>query len=59
MAIDVDSSVLWLGFGRGVRFVGSGDIGSFLAFLALLGASAVCRVAMEVAASRRTVSWLI
>ncbi len=46
MAIDVDSGVLWLGPGRGVRFVGSGDIGSFLAFLALLGASAVCRVAI-------------
>ncbi len=42
MAIDVDDGVLWLGPGRGVRFVGSGDIGSFLAFLALWGASAVC-----------------
>ena len=38
MAIDVDSGVLWLGPGRGVRFVGNGDIGSFLAFLALLRA---------------------
>ena len=27
MAIDVDSSVLWLGVGRGVRVVGSGNIG--------------------------------
>ena len=44
MAIDVDSSVLWLGLFRGVRVVGSGDIGRFLAFLALLRASAVCRV---------------
>ena len=26
MAIDVDSSVLWLGVGRGVRVIGSGDI---------------------------------
>ena len=42
MAIDVDSGVLWLGPGRGVRVVGSGDIGRFLAFLALWGASAVC-----------------
>ena len=44
MAIDVDSGVLCLGFGRGVRVVGSGDFGRFLAFLALLRASAVCRV---------------
>ena len=42
MAIDVDSSVLWLGLFRGVRVVGSGDIGRILAFLALWGASAVC-----------------
>ena len=42
MAIDVDSSVLWLGGGRGVRVVGSGDFGRILAFLALWGASAVC-----------------
>ena len=35
MAIDVDSSVLWLGVGRGVRVIGSGDIGRILAFLAL------------------------
>ena len=59
MAIDVDGGVLWLGFFRGVRVVGSGDFGRFVVFLALWGASAVCRVAMEVAASRRTVSWLI
>ena len=44
MAIDVDSGVLWLGFGRGVPVVGSGDFGRFLAFLALLRAFAVCRV---------------
>ena len=44
MAIDVDSGLLWLGFGRGVRVVGSGDFGRFLAFLALLRAFAVCRV---------------
>ena len=42
MAIDVDSSVLWLGLFRGVRVVGSGDIGCILAFLALWGAPAVC-----------------
>ena len=42
MAIDVDSGLLWLGFGRGVRVVGSGDIGRILAFLALWGAPAVC-----------------
>ena len=30
MAIDVDSSVLWLGVGRGVRVIGSGDIGRIL-----------------------------
>ena len=38
MAIDVDDGVLWLGPGRGVRVVGSGDIGRFLAFLALVRA---------------------
>ena len=42
MAIDVDSSELWLGLFRGVRVVGSGDIGCILAFLALWGVSAVC-----------------
>ena len=59
MAIDVDSSVLWLGVGRGVTIIGSGDIGRILAFLALWGAPAVCRLAMEVAASQRVVSGLI
>ena len=29
MAIDVDSGLLWLGFFRGVRLVGSGDFGRF------------------------------
>ena len=46
MAIDVDSSVLGRGVGRGVRVVGSGDIGRILAFLALLRALAACRVAI-------------
>ena len=46
MAIDVDDGVLWLGPGRGVRVVGSGDIGRILAFLALWGASAVCSLAI-------------
>ena len=44
MAIDVDSGVLWLGFGCYALAVGSGDFGRFLAFLALWRASAVCRV---------------
>ena len=26
MAIDVDSGLLWLGFGHGVRVFGSGDL---------------------------------
>ena len=59
MAIDVDSGVLWLGFGRGVRVVGSGDFGRFLVFLALLRAWAVCRLAIKAAVSPRTVSGLI
>ena len=59
MAIDVDSGLLWLGFGRGVRVVGSGDFGRFLAFLALLRASAVCRLAIKVTVSLRIVSGLI
>ena len=47
MAIDVDNSgLLWLGFGRGVRVVGSGDFGRFVVFLALWGASAACRMAI-------------
>ena len=40
MAIDVDSGLLWLGFGRGVRVVGSGDFVRFVVFLPLWGASA-------------------
>ena len=59
MAIDVDSGLLWLGFGRGVRVVGSGDFGRFVVFLALWQALVVCRLAVEVAASPRTVSGLI
>ena len=59
MAIDVDGGVLWLGFGRGVRVVGSGDSGRFLAFLALLRALAVCRLAIKVTVSLRIVSGLI
>ena len=35
MAIDVDSGLLWLGFGRGVRVGGGGDFGRFVVFLAL------------------------
>ena len=46
MAIDVDGGVLWLGCGRGVRVIGSGDIGRILAFLALWGVSAVCSLAI-------------
>ena len=46
MAIDVDSSALWLGVGRGVRVLGSGDFGRILAFLALWGASAVYSLAI-------------
>ena len=46
MAIDVDDGVLWLGFGRGVRVVGSGDFGRFVVFLALWRALAACRVAI-------------
>ena len=59
MAIDVDGGVLWLGCGRGVRVVGGGDFGRFLAFLALLRALAVCRLAIKAAVSPRTVSGLI
>ena len=44
MAIDVDSGVLWLGFGCYALAVGSGDFGRFLAFLALWRAWAVYRV---------------
>ena len=46
MAIDVDSGLLWLGVGRGVRVVGSGDFGRFVVFLALWRALAACRVAI-------------
>ena len=59
MAIDVDSGVLWLGSSRGVPVVGSGDFGRFLAFLALLRAFAVCRLAIKVAVSLSVVSGLI
>ena len=59
MAIDVDGGVLWLGCGRGVRVVGGGDFGRFLALLALLRALAVCRLAIKAAVSPRIVSGLI
>ena len=59
MAIDVDSGLLWLGFGRGVRVVGSGGFGRFVVFLAPLRAWAVCRLAIKAAVSPRTVSGLI
>ena len=41
MAIDVNSGVLWLGLGRGVRVVGGGAFGRLLAFLAPLRATAI------------------
>ena len=44
--IDLDGALLWLGFGRGVRVVGSGDFSRFVVFLPLWGASAACRVAI-------------
>ena len=59
MAIDVDGGVLWLGFFRGVRVVGSGDFGRFVVFLALLRAWAVCRLAIKAAVSLRIVSGFI
>ena len=59
MAIDVDGGVLWLGCGRGVRVVGGGDFGRFVALLALLRALAVCRLAIKAAVSLRGVSGLI
>ena len=37
MAIDVDGGVLWLGFFRGVRVVGTGGFGRFVVFLAPCG----------------------
>ena len=46
MAIDAGSGLLWLGFFRGVRVVGSGDSGRFVVFLPPWGASAACRVAI-------------
>ena len=46
MAIDVDSGLLWLGYGRGVRDVGSGDFARFVAFLPLEGASATFRIVL-------------
>ena len=38
MAIDVDGGVLWLGFFRGVRVVGTGNSARFVVFLAPLRA---------------------
>ena len=52
-------ALLWVGFFRGVRVVGSGDFGRFVVFLALLRAWAVCRLAIKAAVSPRTVSGLI
>ena len=59
MAIDVDSGLLWLGFGRGVCVVAGGDFGCSVVFLALWQALGICKLAMKVAASRRVVSGLI
>ena len=59
MAIVVDGGVLWLGCGRGVRVVASGNFGRFLVFLALLRALAVCRLAIFIAVSLMIVSGLI
>ena len=59
MAIDVDGGLLWLGSGRGVRVVGSGNFGRFSAFLALWRASTVCRLAIKVTVSLRIASGLI
>ena len=44
--IDLDGALLWLGFGRGVPVVGSGDFSRFVVFLPLWVASAACRVAI-------------
>ena len=57
--IDLDGALPWLGFGRDVRVVGGGDFGRFVAFLALLRALAVCRLAIKAAVSPRIVSGLI
>ena len=59
MAIDVDGGVLWLGFFRGVRVVGTGNSARFVVFLAPLRAWAVCRLAIKAAVSPRTVPGLI
>jgi len=59
VAIDADGGVLWLGFLRGVRVVGTGGFGRFVVFLALLRAWAVWRLAIKAAVSPRTVSGLI
>ena len=58
-AAGVGGGLLWLGFFRGVRVVGSGNSGRFVVFLALLRAWAVCRLAIKAAVSPRTVSGLI
>ena len=58
-AAGVGGGLLWLGFFRGVRVVGSGNFGRFVVFLALLRALAVCRVPIFIAASLRIVSGLI
>ena len=57
--IDFDGALLWLGFGRGVRVVGSGAFARFVVILALRWASPTCRVAILIAASLRTVLGLI
>ena len=59
MAIDVGGGVLWLGFFRGVRVVGSGDFARFVVFLALWRASAVCRPAICIAVSPRNIPGVI
>ena len=46
-------------FGSRSGAIGSGDFGRFLAFLALLRAFAVCRLAIKVAVSLSVVSGLI
>ena len=52
-------ALLWVGPGRGVRVVGSGNFARFVVFLALLRALAVCRLAIKAAVSPRIVSGLI
>ena len=46
MATDAGGGLLWLGFFRGVRVVGSGDSGRSVVFLPPWGAPAACRVAV-------------